>query len=75
MSGQPNSGRKDGTTLHLLDLSSPKQGFSCGFKEAENMTGQQQPLMRTREEGSPLSDRRRATWVCLQRAPIKWWPG
>lgn len=76
MSGQPNSGRKDGTTLHLLYLSSPKQGFSCGFREAENTSSRQQQLMRTREEDSPLwSRRRRATRVCLQWAPTKWWPG
>lgn len=75
MSGQPNSGRKDGTTLHLLDLSSPKQGFSCGFREAANTSGWRQRLMRTREEGSPRWDRRRATRVCLQWAPIKRWPG
>ena len=75
MFGQPNSGRNDGTTLHLLYLSSPKQGFSCGFKGTENTNGRQQQLMRTREEGSPLWERQRATWVCLQRATIKWWPG
>lgn len=57
-SGQPNSGRKDGSMLHLLYLSFPKWGFSCGLKEAENRSiRQQHQLMRTTEDGSPLWDR------------------